>query len=438
VQVGGSGISLARGTLALAIAFAAALVLSPVSRAEFDPATRVAPGVHVAEVTSGEERSVREGERPQTLAPRIVGGRPIAITRAPWQAALTLNPALYEGNAFERAFCGGSVVSARLILSAAHCMIDPRTETLWADGELAAITGRTQLTSNEGQEIPVSRIFIFVDSQGRPLFTGASSAWDVSIVELAQPSTATPIKIPGPDETELWADGRRVHVTGWGATSFEGPGSDVLRSAEMAVLPDRTCLRPLPLQFDTVTSLCAGVYTGKRDSCQGDSGGPLTTPTADGSARLVGNVQSGFECARRFLPAFYGRFGADPLRSSLREAVAGLGGGDIVGSGAKPPPTLTRKQAIELSFIRADDLCERLEGCRVRFHPERCRSRRDCPSINARRCRPKGTGYRCKLELFAKTRRDGKFRCVQSLLWTADSGTIEREDLNKRSCRDGW
>lgn len=420
------------------VALSGMLLLVPAARADFDTTTRVAPGVHVAEVGAAKGEAVRAAGDKHRLGPRIVGGRQIGIARAPWQAALTLNPARYEGSAFERAFCGGAVVAPRLIISAAHCMIDPRTDTAWASGELAAITGRTRLTSNDGQEIPVSGIYIFTDGQGNPLYNGVSTAWDVSVVELAHPTSATQIKIPGPDETELWTNGRRVDVTGWGATAFRRPGSDVLRSAEMAVLPDRTCLRPLGLQFDTVTSLCAGVYTGKRDSCQGDSGGPLTAPTADGSARLVGNVQSGFQCARAFLPASYGRFGADPLRGALRDGVASLGGGDIVGSGAKPPTALTRKQAIELSFIRADELCDRLKGCQVKIDPRRCKSHRDCPSINARHCRPKGAGYRCRIDLFARTRRDGKFRCSQSLRWTADTRRIERENLSGRTCRDGW
>jgi trypsin len=423
VRVGGSGSPLRHGALALLVAVAGALVPATAARAAD---------------TSPDASAAVERNRASELDPRIVGGHQISIAQAPWQAALTLNPAIYAGNGAERQFCGASVVAPRLLISAAHCMVDPRTNTLWADGELAAITGRTQLSSNEGQEIVVSEIFVFRDPQGNPLYTGSSSAWDISLVVLAQPSAAPSIKIPGPDETELWSLGRRVDVTGWGATSFEGPSSDFLLSAEMAVLRDETCERPLGLTFNAATSLCSGVYAGKRDSCQGDSGGPLTAPTADGGARLVGNVQSGFECARALIPAAYGRFGAETVRNALQAEASRLVGADIVGSGAAAPSTLTRNQAIELTLSRADDQCEKLKGCDVRIDPNRCRTLKSCPSINARQCKARGPGFRCQMELFARTRRAGKSTCVQSILWTANTGTIERENLGKRKCSDGW
>jgi trypsin len=378
--------------------------------------TRVAPGIHLTEASSIEG----EPAAPSTAEPRIVGGQTIDISQAPWQAALTLNPARYSGNSLQRLFCGGSLVTPTYIVSAAHCLLDPRTGQPWGDGEIAAVTGRTQLSSNQGQEIPVSRLFLFTDGQGRPLYNGVTSAWDISVVELAQPSSASTIKVAGSDETELWSVGRRADVTGWGATSFGGLASDLLRSAELAVLPNSACIRSLGIQFDRVTSLCAGVYRGTRDSCQGDSGGPLVVPAADGAARLVGDVQSGFECGRPLNPAAYGRLGAEPVRTPLRNAVMQLSGVDIYGSGAEPPTMLTRNQAIELAFIRADALCERQKGCEA---------------ISARKCKPKMDGFRCVVQTNGETRKQGRFRCTQSVLFTADTGTIERENLSARRCR---
>jgi hypothetical protein len=376
--------------------------------------TRVGPGVYLTKASAVQGPGTSEQNSPSNAEPRIVGGHPIDISQAPWQAALTLNPAIYLGNSFERQFCGGSLVTSTLIISAAHCMFDPRTGAVWADGELAAVTGRTQLSSSQGQEIPVSRFFLFTDGQGNPLFNGQSSAWDISIVELEQPSSSPTIKVAGADETELWAVGRRADVTGWGATSFQGEGSDFLLSTELTVLPEANCTRSVGPGFDPATSICAGVYSGIRDSCQGDSGGPLVAPTADGGARLVGDVQSGFECGRSNNPAAYGRLGNAALE---------LSGIDIYGSGAQPPTILTRTQALELAFIRADSLCGKDRKCRA---------------FNARGCRPRGAGFRCVVENFLKTRRLGKFRCFRKVLWTANTGTIERDNLNKEKCKPGW
>jgi hypothetical protein len=416
VRAGGIGRRGRWRALAL-LAIASSLLVAATARAaEPEAGVRIAPGVHLTEASAVEDDAAAA-----RIQPRIVGGHPIGVSQAPWQAALTLNPAIYPGNGFDRQFCGGSVVTDTLIISAAHCMFDPRTGAPWASGELAAVTGRTRLSSTEGQEIPVSRLFLFTDNQNppQPLYNGRSTAWDISIVELAEPMAATPIRIAGADETEVWAVGRRADVTGWGATRFNGAGSDVLLSAELAVLPNSTCVRSLPLEFDPVTSLCAGVYTGRRDSCQGDSGGPLVAPTRDGGVRLVGNVQSGFECGRRLKPGAYGRLGAEPVRSALRNAVLGMWGVDIYGSGAEAPITLTKNQAIELSFIRADNKCRKQNGCN---------------DFRGRKCRPDRNGFRCQVVTSGVTNR-ARFDCTQTVLWTADEGTIERENLSRRRCK---
>jgi hypothetical protein len=422
VQVGGTRAQ-GLGALVLLIAFAfTALVFASTARAaDPDASTRVAPGVYLAEASGLQDESSSDRTAASGASPRIVGGHPIPITQAPWQAAVTLNPAVFQGNGFDNQFCGGSLVAPRLIVTAAHCMFDPRTNGFWAVSDLAAITGRTTLSSNEGEWISVSDYFLFTDSQGNLLFNGQSSAWDIALIQLASPSSSPTIKIAGPDERELWAPGRRTEVTGWGAIRFEGPGSDALLAAELAMFPDSYCRRATP-GFDRVTSICAGNYTGERDSCQGDSGGPLVAPS-DAGMRLVGNVQSGFECARPRNPASYGRLGGDPVLTALRNAGFQIAGVDIYGSGARPPRNLTPNQALDLALLHAEDLCF---------------SDRACRQWNARQCRPRAGGFRCLVENFFKTRRVGKFRCLRKFLWTAASGRIERENAGPEKCKPGW
>lgn len=53
-----------------------------------------------------------KSSHPEITDQRIIGGMRINIEKAPYQAAVYLN---------EHFICGGSVISERFVLSAAHC-----------------------------------------------------------------------------------------------------------------------------------------------------------------------------------------------------------------------------------------------------------------------------------------------------------------------------
>jgi hypothetical protein len=268
--------------------------------------------------------------------PRIVGGNETSIEQWPWQVEFNYRSDLFEGDGFDRHLCGGSLVSPTLVVSAAHCFFtapsfDPASN-------FAAVTGRTELTSNTGQETLVSEIYYPVDDFGDPLYNPDTEEWDVVLVELASPSDSQTIKLAGPDERSLWDKGRISFATGWGDTSEGGTRSNILREVEIEMIADSVCGSPSSngSLFIAETMVCAGAMEGGRDACQGDSGGPLVVPTSSGEFRLVGATSNGNGCARPDFPGIYSRVADDPIRSWLADTAQSLAGVDIVGFGGEP------------------------------------------------------------------------------------------------------
>lgn len=63
-------------------------------------------------------------------------------------------------------------------------------------------------------------------------------------------------------------------VAGWGATMFQGPQSNILKDAQVQIIPTTECANSykmvFPSQIFDNRIICAG--GGGHDACQGDSG----------------------------------------------------------------------------------------------------------------------------------------------------------------------
>ncbi len=210
-------------------------------------------------------------------ASAVVGGAPVGTDGAPWQVSLQDAHGHY---------CGGTVISDRLVVTAAHC-----TE----GSQPASITvraGVTDWTDASGQDRVVEKVF------EHPEYFVSGGA-DVAVLVLAEP-----LNLGGQVQAiELAAagDAAAAHTavtTGWGATSeADEAGSQTLLAAEVPVVSDEECAASLADHddwHDAATEVCAG-GTGT-DSCYGDSGGPLVVQGADGSPKLLGVVSWGIEC----------------------------------------------------------------------------------------------------------------------------------------------
>ncbi len=288
----------------------------------------------------------------------IVGGTATTIQKWPWQVALTLSPSLNEGNARDRQICGGSLVTPRIVLSAAHCFFGSGG---WSSpSQYAIVSGRTRLSSSEGIEVPVDDYFYLTDRSGRQLYNPNNYAWDVVVVRLSQPVSSEPIKLASASESRLWAAGREAFATGWGVTNPDAD-RDVLQDVSLSIVDDEVCRDSRGA--DTSVMLCA--FAPGRDTCQGDSGGPLVVAAGRGQYRLVGDTSFGRSCGSG---GVYGRLSGPPMRERLRDAVLKLDGVDIVvGVYGKARANKTQKQkgrevVIKVVVKAGEDLKARASG----------------------------------------------------------------------------
>ena len=164
------------------------------------------------------------------------------------------------------------------------------------DASRVDVVAGTAFFQDGGERIKTAAIFI------HPLYDPATNDYDVAIMRLASPSElgkAIPVTSNSP------ATGENAIVSGWGAITEGGRGSEELLFASIPIVDSTTC--NLPESYNgqiTQTMLCAGKRTGGLDSCQGDSGGPLVTKVS-GNATLVGVVSWGEGCARELKYGVY-------------------------------------------------------------------------------------------------------------------------------------
>ncbi|KAK6636063.1 hypothetical protein RUM43_009715 [Polyplax serrata] len=207
----------------------------------------------------------------------IVGGRDTDISEVPYTVAMLTNG---------RFFCGGTIVSPNVVVTAAHC----------AEGKSAArlsFRAGSSDVNNGGQVAAVKSIDIF------PEFDGFTMDYDVAVAVLQTPFNFSESVKAIPLVTKEPQPGQMVKVSGWGNIRESGGSPDTLQSVEVPVVDRETCEKQLKVPFPLTTRMfCAGV-TGK-DSCQGDSGGPLVIDN-----QLAGVVSFGEGCARKNKPGVY-------------------------------------------------------------------------------------------------------------------------------------
>ncbi|XP_059485746.1 collagenase-like isoform X2 [Neocloeon triangulifer] len=209
----------------------------------------------------------------------IVGGEETLIKNFPWQAGIIVD---------RRNFCGGSLITAIHILTAAHCADNYHSFSVYLGGTLlppAKESGRTIISTSEKI---IHADWSPIDMQN-----------DIALLVLPNPLTKeqmntpniSPIRLPAINMAEMTFENQLSNISGWGLNATGGALTKVLNFINITVVPLSRCVEAYG-DFLQSSIICCEAPAGKA-TCQGDSGGPLVIREADKKYTQIGIVSFG-------------------------------------------------------------------------------------------------------------------------------------------------
>ncbi|CAK1552312.1 unnamed protein product [Leptosia nina] len=217
----------------------------------------------------------------QILGRRIVGGTRAELYEFPWMALISYKTV--DDLDFS---CGGSIISSRYILTAAHCItphiLGVRVGEYIINDDAPDCNFDGSICSPPYIDLGVEYSSIIVHEHYNP----DDKSNDIALIPLLEDIDFTqdnlaPVCLPITERLRSKdLSGKEVTVAGWGVTET-GKKSGYLLKVNLKVQPEDTCRK-----YHS-TMICAGSGDG-RDSCGADSGGPLMFSSEYyGSTRFV-------------------------------------------------------------------------------------------------------------------------------------------------------
>ncbi|XP_075977035.1 chymotrypsin-2-like [Anticarsia gemmatalis] len=236
-------------------------------------------------------------EKPE---PYIVNGTTAGKGSHPYMVNLS------SGRMFKAYVCGGSLITQRTILTAAHC-----TDAVYYHGELASSL-RATLGSNhrarDGTEYPLLR------NVTHPNYVTTTNKNDISLL-----ITTMDVVLTDRIKTislcfEHIEGGVDARVAGWGLTEPYGTYAALLLEINVTTIDTGACAEGVAkatlkegraFPFEGHIELCT-YHSPGCGTCSGDSGSPLKRVD---NGQQIGVVSWGFPCARG-APDMYARISA--------------------------------------------------------------------------------------------------------------------------------
>ncbi|KAK0162751.1 hypothetical protein PV327_006503 [Microctonus hyperodae] len=205
--------------------------------------------------------------------------------------------------------CGGSIISEKYILTAAHCVDSPN------EGPAIKVRAGVITLNDTGSNMQERNV---INRQKHPDYKLPSRYNDIALLTLDKPLDLNADVRPGCLEFESSPPGKHVIATGFGRTSYDAEkGSNDLMKVTLDHIDPDVCKKYLEgdiggklMPQGLVSSIvCAGVLEGGKDTCQGDSGGPLQRVLSEPYCMysILGITSFGKFCAFKNSPAVYTR-----------------------------------------------------------------------------------------------------------------------------------
>ncbi|XP_065582966.1 transmembrane protease serine 11B-like protein isoform X2 [Artemia franciscana] len=234
---------------------------------------------------------VTQDKAPVQLSERVYKGVTAQRGEFPWQALLQRGYTI---------FCGGSLITDRFVVTAAHCIITSDRESIVPS--LSVRFGERSYNEypwNLRQVVKAKKIHLHHSYDQQDLTN------DIALIELEKPVLLSqgvyPVCLPSPGKIHSEVNGI---VSGFGKINSQKRTS-FLNWADVVIWANRRCGKSWGSETP-ITQVCARGNRGQ-DTCEGDSGGPLIASTRSGSYELVGITSFGDTCGSSFLPGVYTR-----------------------------------------------------------------------------------------------------------------------------------
>jgi trypsin len=259
-----------------------------------------------------------------TPQPRIVGGVSAVVGEFPSFVSVRM---VVGGEEFH--ICGGTLLGPSTVLTAGHCVTDPKNQKIIIQPSRVAVSDFSLKGTDPGEQ--QREVVGVVRHPDYSVFSNGAPINDVALLQLSsQITTVAPVALAAAAP----AAGEIVTVCGLGGQFFGGDREDgqSCSSCGLTSCTDANCvwgatcaetkcsavssqpanLMKVSLQVastaasrasygDFVPASMIGAYAPGKDSCQGDSGGPLFNAKKE----QIGIVSFGQDCAAPNTPGIY-------------------------------------------------------------------------------------------------------------------------------------